>query len=89
MIRGSSCPGLSEAARHARVDDRVALARSVEVAAAAAERSLDRSGDLFGSPELVALELRVAVAERVPAAQISQLLARAERSCRRLGRWRA
>jgi hypothetical protein len=85
--RGVACPALLEVARQRSADD-AARRRAATLAAAAGELALERSGQLFGTPELAALELRALYEAGHPAPRdVSRILTVARRACRRLGRW--
>jgi hypothetical protein len=86
---GVACASLLEAARSPRSGDAAASRRAAQSAAAAGERALERSGELFGAPERAALELQALYESGRPAAEdVARVLAEARRACVRLGRWR-
>jgi hypothetical protein len=83
---GVACPALLEVARRSVGDG--ARRRAATRAASAGELALDRSGQLFGPPELAALELRALYEGGQPAPEeVSRILTVARQACRRLGRW--
>lgn len=85
--RGVACPALLEVARQGSRDD-AARRRAATLAATAGELALERSGQLFGTPERAALELRALYeGGRAARGEVSRILAVARRACRRLGRW--
>lgn len=85
--RGVACPALLELARQRSADD-AARRHAAALAAAAGELALERSGQLFGAPELAALELRALYeGGEPPPEEASRILTVAREACRRLGRW--
>lgn len=86
--QGVACPFLREAFDEFEVGNDAAFAEAVRVAAREAEFTLERSGQTFGGPEELALELRAALANRrTSAARIRESLSHAEEACSQLGRW--
>lgn len=87
--RGVVCPYLQDAFEQLEDGDAAAFAESVRVAAREGELTLERSGQLFGRPERLALELRSLLVEggALPADEAASLLGRAQETCSRLGRW--
>jgi hypothetical protein len=87
--RGESCPFLSAAFKARLSGDEVAFRDSVSEAARVAKASLNRSGELFGTPEKLAVELSFALSgDQIPIAKsIDGRLDRAAESCSNLGRW--
>lgn len=84
--RGVVCPLLKEAFDSFEARDGVAFAASVRLAAREAELTLERSGQIFGRPEEVALRLR-SVLDRGDQGSVGPLLEEAQRVCESLGRW--
>jgi hypothetical protein len=58
--RGLACVHLQEAARAYDSGDRTALDEAIKRAAEVAEDTLQKSGQVFGEPERIALELELA-----------------------------
>jgi hypothetical protein len=87
--RGVACPQLREAFEQNQNGNEPGLRRSVTAAARAGEQALDRSGQVFGRPEEIALELQyVLTGERDrPRKEVAMYLGQARRACERLGRW--
>lgn len=88
-LRGVACPHLREAFDHYRSDDRPAFVRSVETAARAGERALDRSGQRFGRPERAALELESVARKPGEDRERERLFELARATCGELGLWEA
>lgn len=88
-LRGVSCPHLREAFDHYRRDDKPAFVRSVETAARAGERALDRSGQHFGRPERAALELESVARTPGEDRERERLFELARATCGELGLWGA
>ena len=87
--QGVACPRLHEAFTHSRVRDAKALHRSVNAAARAGEQALDQSGQAFGRPEEIAIELQYLLA-KTPKGGVNaaaEYLAQARKECERIGRW--
>lgn len=83
--RGTVCPYLRQAFDRLEAGDEAGFKQAVAVAAREAEQTLQKSGELFGRPEELALRLRAALAhpeEGSPRA----LVAAARRACDQLGR---
>jgi hypothetical protein len=74
--RALACPYLQQAADARERRDRLAYTQAVDRAAQVAERALQKSGQVFGVPERIALEL--ALANRP---DIATLLRRADDAC--------
>jgi hypothetical protein len=86
--RGVACPALRDAFEQSQAGNQAAFRRSVEAAARAGEGSLDRSGQVFGRPEEIALELEYAITKRDSGTtSVPSLLNDARVVCARLGRW--
>lgn len=88
-VRGEACPYLSAAFKARRSGDDVAFRDSVSDAARVAKASLNRSGELFGTPEKLAIELGFALSgDQTPIGKsIDGRLHRAAEACSKLGRW--
>lgn len=86
---GVACPYLHEAFTHSQTGDAEALRQSVDAAAQAGEQALQQSGQTFGRPEEIAIELQHALTEQSePAGEgTTTYLAEARDACGRLGRW--
>lgn len=84
--RGVVCPYLRDASEQLEAGSATGFAESVRIAAREAELTLERSGQLFGQPEEIALRLRVAVAEP-DEVSAGALIDEAQRACASLGRW--
>ena len=89
LVRGVACSYLSAAFEARRSGDDQAFRDSVKAAARVAEESLDRSGQLFGTPEKLAIELGFALsrAQARGGRYIDGHLDRAAEACSQLGRW--
>jgi hypothetical protein len=74
--RALACPYLQQAADAREHQDRLAYSQAVDRAAQVAERVLQKSGQVFGVPERIALEL--ALANRP---DVATLLHRADDAC--------
>lgn len=87
--KGLACPQLREAFEQSEAGNEDAVRRSVRAAARAGERALDRSGQAFGRPEEIALELEYVLAEGGDRASrdVARFMDEAEMACKRLGRW--
>jgi hypothetical protein len=84
---GVACPDLREAFAYSVSGEEAATRRSVEAAARAGELALDRSGQTFGRPEEIAIELRYALAAEAPTTRTQSLFEEARRDCTALGHW--
>jgi hypothetical protein len=81
-----ACPLLAEAARHREASDERAFSLAVAEAAAVAEHALDTSGEQFGTPEEIALNLG-ALSDEPDDALVGRLLERAREACRGKASW--
>jgi hypothetical protein len=79
--QGLACPRLREAAEAYEQGDSASFDRLIAQAAEVAEQTLQTSGQVFGNPERVALELDLGSEQRIPL-----LLRKAERACSAVGR---
>jgi hypothetical protein len=87
---GVACPHLRQAFEHYQSGDDEAFHRAVETAARVGEQTLERSGQVFGPPEIAALELDSALAEEgASTAKVEGFLDQAREACTGLGRWRS
>jgi hypothetical protein len=80
--RGLVCPYLQQAAAAYERGDSVAFNKTIERAVKIAEDTLQRSGETFGGPERIALELGLG-----PHEAAGKLLDKAESACSQLGQW--
>jgi hypothetical protein len=80
--QGGVCPYLQQAAVAYERGDSVVFNKTIERAVKIAEDTLQRSGETFGGPERIALELGLG-----PREAAGKLLDKAERTCSQLGRW--
>jgi hypothetical protein len=80
--RGGVCPYLQQAAAAYERGDSVVFNKTIERAVKIAEDTLQRSGETFGGPERIALELGLG-----PREAAGKLLDKAESTCSQLGRW--
>ena len=80
--RGVVCPYLQQAAAAYERGDSVAFNKTIERAVKIAENTLQRSGETFGEPERIALELGLG-----PQEASRKLLDKAESTCSQLGQW--
>jgi hypothetical protein len=87
--RGVACPGLREAFDQNQAGNDAAFRRAVDAAARAGVQALDRSGQVFGRPEEIALELQYALTEGPDRARKdgTLYLEQAGKACEQLGRW--
>jgi hypothetical protein len=81
---GLACPFLRQAAEAYERGERAALGRTIARAAGVAEGTLQNSGQVFGEPERIALELELGTQAR-----IEELLTQAKQACSPLGQWNA
>jgi hypothetical protein len=81
LTRGLTCPHLLQAADASGRGDRLAFSREIQAAAKVAEDTLQTSGEEFGEPERIALELELGQIKNP-----ERLLARAEDVCSELAR---
>lgn len=87
ITRGVACPHLAEANRVHKEGDEIAFAESVAEAADAAEEALDTSGQVFGRPEQVAIELRHALEQDAVGSVVERWLEEGKEFCTQLRRW--
>jgi hypothetical protein len=80
--RGVVCPYLQQAAVAYERGDSVAFNKTIERAVKIAEDTLQQSGQTFGEPEHIALELGLG-----PQEAAGKLLDKAESTCSQLGQW--
>jgi uncharacterized protein HemX len=78
---GLACPHLLRAAEAYEQSDRAAYDREIDRAAEAAENALQTSGQAFGQPEEIALELDLGLAK-----DVERLLASGQEACLELER---
>jgi hypothetical protein len=81
-VRGLACPYLHHAADAYNRGDRVAYNQAIDQAAHVGEDTLQKSGEVFGEPEHIALEISLSHVRGIP-----KLLSRAEVACSKLNRW--
>jgi hypothetical protein len=79
LARGLACPHLLAAADAYARGDRIAFDQEIAQAAKGAEETLQKSGQLFGKPERIALQLHLAPAESP--ARVKAMLQLATREC--------
>jgi len=82
--RGLACPSLQQAADAYEQGDLVAYNAAIDEALRVSQETLQISGQAFGEPERIALELGLSQHEDVP-----RFLTQASSACTRLGRWNA
>jgi hypothetical protein len=80
--QGVVCPYLQQAAVAYERGDSVAFNKTIERAVKIAEDTLQQSGETFGEPERIALELGLG-----PQEAAGKLLDKAESTCSQLGQW--
>jgi hypothetical protein len=86
--QGIACPYLRQAYEASLQRDERTLRTSVETAAKAGESALDTSGQIFGRPEEVAIELEYAISMNDDAfAVATTLFDDARTACNRIGKW--
>lgn len=85
--QGVVCPFLREAFDEFEGGNETAFAETVRVAARESELTLERSGQVFGDPEDLALRLGVAVDDGANRSRVLSLLAEGESACKQLGLW--
>jgi len=87
--RGVACPALRDAFEETQAGERESFRQSVDEAVRAGEEALDRSGQVFGQPERIAIELQYALATNAgqTSTELMRLLENARSACLRLGRW--
>jgi hypothetical protein len=87
--QGVACVELAQAMERRARGDVDAFARAVRAASRRAQSVLDTSGQLFGRPERIALQLDAMVERLGPGhARLSRPLEQARKVCMRLGAWR-
>jgi hypothetical protein len=84
--RGAACPSLAQAYQLVGDGKMDAFVSTIEEAARVAERTLDRSGQTFGRPERLAIQLSYDIQNARRAAVIAGLQ-KAAQSCLSIGRW--
>jgi hypothetical protein len=84
---GVACADLRAASDHYQAGNDAQFEEAVNRAARVGELALDRSGQVFGRPEKIALELLFAVTEnpRESPFQVRRLLAEVSEACKRAG----
>lgn len=85
-VRGAVCPYLRDAFDQLVAGNTTAFAETVRIAAREAELTLERSDELFGLPEEIALRLRE-VLDDGGDGSARALIDEAKRACEDLGRW--
>jgi flagellar basal body-associated protein FliL len=80
--QGLACPDLREAAEAHEQGDSASFDRSIAQAAEVAEQTLQTSGQVFGDPERIALELSLSDGGRGSSARAERLLEQALQDCR-------
>jgi flagellar basal body-associated protein FliL len=80
--RGLACPDLRAAAEAYERGDDAAFDRAIAQAAEVAEQTLQTSGQVFGEPESIALELELAGGGSGESVRTERLLERALQDCR-------
>lgn len=87
--RGVACPYLWDASEQLVAGNETAFVEAVKVAARKAELALGRSGERFGHPEKLALELAFTINARPPgtSSRAAKLMADIKEACADLGRW--
>jgi hypothetical protein len=81
--RGVACPDLHRARFHHRSGNEMALREAVDTAARVGELALERSGQIFGRPEEIALELQSVLSRGGGRTndQVADLLAESQTAC--------
>lgn len=87
--QGVACPFLQDAFEEFEAGNDAAFAEAVRVAAREAELTLERSGQVFGRPEALALELRALMSgpADAPTERSRELLVQVEQACMTLDLW--
>jgi hypothetical protein len=86
--QGVACPHLREAFNHNQAGDAEALQGAVDAAARASEQALQQSGQEFGRPEEIAIELQYSLHEDPGQSRaVATFLSKARDICTSLGRW--
>jgi len=87
--RGVACPALREAFEQNQAGNDAAFRRAVDAAARAGEQALDRSGQVFGRPEEISVELQYLLTEESDTRRTgaARYLTQAQEACDRLGQW--
>jgi hypothetical protein len=86
--QGVACPHLHEAFIHSQAGDIEAVGRSVDAAAQASEQALQQSGQEFGRPEEIAIELQhLLETTNGTSGDANQYWVDARAACEDLGRW--
>lgn len=88
---GVACPGLRKAFAYHQSGNFKELRRSVATAAAAGTNALDRSGQVFGRPEEIAIELDYLLtqARSSAATDVANYFRQVRVACEHVGRWAA
>lgn len=87
--QGVACPFLHDAFEEFEIGNETAFAKALRIAARKAELTLERSGEVFGDPERIAVELNsdVTGSRTVSMAKIEKSLEDAQQACTMLARW--
>jgi len=81
-VQGLACPNLLQASSAYARGDRVTFTEQIARAATIAEQMLQTSGQEFGRPERIALELHLAPDQ--PPSEIERMLQQAVEDCQRV-----
>lgn len=86
---GVACAYLQEAFTHRQAGNTSALRRSVDEAAQASEQALQQSGQEFGIPEKIAIELKHALIQPsdTTAGDVARYFDKAREACEEMGQW--
>jgi hypothetical protein len=88
--RGVACPGLQQAEQQLEAGNDAGFVTTVRTAARAGEAALQRSGEIFGRPERLALDLASMLEGGTPPhdPDVDRLMTEIRAACRELDRWR-
>jgi hypothetical protein len=86
--RGLACPDIAAATNALSNGDDLVFQQDVDRAAAVANETLNRPGEIFGEPENLAIELQYVVkTQGISSPKVAELLVRMRSACTQLG-WR-
>jgi hypothetical protein len=86
--QGLACPYIEAATEVLSNGDELLFHQDVDQAAAVANETLNRSGEIFGEPEGLAIELQYIVkTQGISSPNVAEVLDKARTACAALGRW--
>jgi hypothetical protein len=85
--RGLACPYIEAATKALANGDELVFHQDVDQGAAVANETLNRSGEIFGEPEDLAIELQYVVkTQGISSPKVGELLDKARSACAQLGK---